>query len=57
MLDVNMKPMQLKIIEKKIIYGLKAFKAIKGPRTQEASKHLKKGGVKGNKGIYEGGKG
>jgi hypothetical protein len=34
----------------------RSFKAIKGPWTQETSKHLKEG-VKGNKGVYEGGRG
>jgi hypothetical protein len=34
----------------------KSFRAIKRPWTQEVSKHLKEGRVKGNKGIYEGGK-
>jgi hypothetical protein len=37
--------------------GKKFFKGIKGPWTQETSKHLKEGGIKGNKRIYEGGKG
>jgi hypothetical protein len=34
----------------------RSFKAIKRPWTKEASKHLKEGRVKGNKGIYEGGR-
>jgi hypothetical protein len=55
MVDDHMKPMLPKVIGGKLFYGLKAFKTIKGPWTQETSKHLKKGGVKGNKGSYEGG--
>ncbi len=35
----------------------KSFWAIKGPWTQEMSKHMKERGVKKNKGVYEGEKG
>jgi hypothetical protein len=33
-----------------------ALACMKGPFTQETSKHLKKRGVKRNKGIFEGGR-
>jgi hypothetical protein len=51
MVDVNMRLMLPKVIGEKKNYGLKAFKVIKEPWTQDASKHLKKGKVNRNKGI------
>jgi hypothetical protein len=33
-----------------------ALACMKGPLTQKTFKHLKKGGIKKNKGIYEGGR-
>jgi hypothetical protein len=45
------KPHDIGIRDKRFFY------TIKGPWTQEVSKHLKKIQIKGNKGIYKGGEG
>jgi hypothetical protein len=44
MVDVGMRLMPPKLIGKKNLFmGYKSFKAIKGPYTQEAFKHMKEG--------------
>jgi len=52
MVDVDMNMMPPRIIGREACYRLEVFQG--SPRTQKACKHLKEGGVKGNKGIYEG---
>jgi len=49
MVDVNMNPMPPKVIEREVCLQARSLSKLSKDLNQNASKHLKEGGVKGNK--------
>jgi hypothetical protein len=54
MVDVDMSPMPPKVIKREVCLQARGLSKLSKDLSQNSSKHLKEGGVKGNKRFYEG---